>query len=232
MAVEPGGTTALDVTPPVSDSGMTFVGVGGTMISRSLSGVAVDGGVICNDLGASATRPDVEGASSALGWGCSDTESFVTGVSWTGRREESFSGSREDGFSRRAAAEELGSEATSLEASFRRLEGPIHGTRARNRREMKDTREEDGDFEALCLTADFDGEGCSTAVDEWAPSEAVCAPFRETRVWCVPVRVVEREPLSFSFSRSGSSVCSEAAGAEGGELPGKDSTVVDEVVAG
>lgn len=152
------------------------------MISRSLSGVAVDGGVTCNGLGASAARPDVEGASSVLGWGCSDTESFVTGVSWTGRRDESFSASREDGFSRRAAAEELGSDGTSLAASFRRREGPIHGTRARNKREMKDTREEDGDFEALRLAADFDGEGCSTAVDEWAPSEAVCAPFRETRV--------------------------------------------------
>lgn len=152
------------------------------MTSRSLSGAVFDGGVICNDLGpASATRPDVEGGS-ALGWGCSDTESFVTGVSWTGRRDESFSASREDGFSRRAAAEELGSDAASLVSSFRRREGPIHGTRARNRREMKDTREEDGDFEALCLAADFGVEGCSTAVDEWAPSEVVCAPFRETRV--------------------------------------------------
>lgn len=202
------------------------------MISRSLSGVAVDEGEICNGLGPASATPDVEGASSALGWGCSDTESFVTGDSWTGRRDESFSGSREDGFSRRATAEELGSEATSLAASFRRREDPIHGTRARNKRDMNDTREEDGDFGGLCLAADFDGEGCSTAVDEWAPSEAVCAPFRETRVWCVPVRVVESEPLSFSFSRSGSSVFSEAGRAEGGELPGKDAMVVDEVVAG
>jgi hypothetical protein len=42
---------------------------------------------------------------------------------------------------------------------------------------MKDTREEDRDFEALRLATDFDGEDCLTAVDEGAPLEAVCAPF-------------------------------------------------------
>jgi hypothetical protein len=97
---------------------------------------------------------------------------------------------------------------------------------------MKDTRGEDGGFGTPCLAADFGDEDCSTAVEEWAPSEAVCAPLRETRVCWVPVRVVEREPLSFSFSRSGSSVCSEVRGAEGAELPGSDATVVEDVVAG
>jgi len=47
----------------------------------------------------------------------------------------------------------------------------------------------------------------------------------------VLVRVVEREPLSFSFSRSGSSVGSDAAGADAVEFPGNDATVVDDVVA-
>jgi len=93
---------------------------------------------------------------------------------------------------------------------------------------MKDMR---GGFWTLRLAADFGEGGCSTAVDEWAPSEDVCAPFRETRVGRVPVRVVEREPLSFSFSRSGSSVGSEVEGAGGVELSGSDPTVVD-VVAG
>lgn len=153
------------------------------MISRSLSDVAVVGGVTCNGPGPdSGMTPEVEGASSALGWGCSDTESFVTGVSWTGRNDESFSASRAADFSRRAVAEEVGSETTSLTASFRRRDGPTHGTRKRSRREMKDTRGEDGDFVTLCLAADFGEEGRSTAVDEWAPSEDVCAPFRETRV--------------------------------------------------
>ena len=45
------------------------------------------------------------------------------------------------------------------------------------------------------------------------------------------VRVVEREPLSFSFSRSGSSVGSDMAGGDAGEFPGNDATVVDDVVA-
>jgi hypothetical protein len=203
------------------------------MISRSLSDVEAVGGTTCNGLGPdSGTRPEVEGASSALGWGCSDAESIVTGVSWTGRKDESFSASRADAFSRKAVAEEVGSETTSLAASFRRRDEGTHGNRKRSRREMKDMRGEDGDLLALCLAADFGEGGCSTAVDEWAPSEAVCAPFRETRVGWVPVRVVERDPLSLSFSRSGSSVVgSEAAGAEGVELPGNDATVVEEVVA-
>lgn len=154
------------------------------MISRSLSEVEATGGVTCNGLGPdSAMAPEVEGASSALACGCSEIDSFVTGVSWTGRNDESFSASRADDFSRRAVAEELGSsEATSLAASFRRCDGATHGTKKRSRREIKDTRGEDGVFGALCLAADFGEDGCSTAVDEWAPSEAVCAPFRETRV--------------------------------------------------
>jgi len=204
------------------------------MISRSLSDVVAVGGITCSGLGPdSAMSPEEEGASSALGWGCSETESFVTGVSWTGRNDESFSASRADAFSRRAVAEELGSEGTSLAASFKRRDGPTHGTRKRSRREMKGTRGEDAGFGTLCLAAGFGEGGCSTAVDEWAPSEDVCAPFRETRVGRVPVRVVEREPLSFSFSRSGSSVGSEAAGAVGVGvvLPGNDATVVDDVVA-
>jgi hypothetical protein len=71
---------------------------------------------------------------------------FETGVSCTRCRDECFS---EDGFSRRAAAKELGSDATSLAASFRRHEGPIHGMRAWNRWEMNDMREEDGGFWAF-----------------------------------------------------------------------------------
>jgi hypothetical protein len=107
---------------------------------------------------------------------------LVTGVSWTGCNDESFSASRVEGFSRSAVAEESGSETTSLAASVGRREGPIHGTRARNRREMKDTRGEGWDFGTLWLAAEFGVEGRSAAVDEWAPSEAVCAPLRETRV--------------------------------------------------
>lgn len=155
------------------------------MISRSLSDVEAAGGFTLNNgLGTdSAMAPEVEGASSALAWGCSETESFVTGVSWTGRKDDSFSGSRADAFSRRAVAEEFGSsETTSLAASFRRCDGATHGTKKRSRREIKDTRGEDGVFGTLCLAADFGEDGCSTAVDEWAPSELACAPFRETRV--------------------------------------------------
>jgi hypothetical protein len=41
---------------------------------------------------------------------------------------------------------------------------------------------------------------------------------------------VDREPLSFSFSRSVSSAGSEAAGADDVAVPGKDPTVVVDVV--
>ena len=99
---------------------------------------------------------------------------------------------------------------------------------------MKDTRgEEDWGFGALHLAADLREGGFSATVDEWAPSEAVCAPLRETRVWWVPVRVVEREPLSFSFSRSASSGGSEVGcNAEEVEVPGNEATVVVDVFVG
>jgi hypothetical protein len=61
-----------------------------------------------------------------------------------GCKDKSFSMSQVKGFSHSAVAlvEESGSKTTSLAASVRRCEGPIHSMRAQNRCKMKDMQGE------------------------------------------------------------------------------------------